>query len=104
MDNEYITNRITEYLSNGGLFNPESMNHEEVRNLLMEIREYLMQIDFGVEDASIEVGSRIKVISGFNVGAKGTVNYIEPTGRMWVRRDGASSDVFYHPEEVKLVE
>jgi hypothetical protein len=49
MDNEYITNRINEYLSNGGLFNPEHMNHEEVRNLLIEIREYLMQIDFGVE-------------------------------------------------------
>jgi len=40
---------MTEYLSNGGLFNPESMNHEEVRNLLIEIREYLMQIDFEVE-------------------------------------------------------
>jgi hypothetical protein len=49
MDNEYINNRITEYLANGGLFNPEHMNHEEVRNLLMEIREYLTQIDFGVE-------------------------------------------------------
>jgi len=59
---------------------------------------------FGVEDNSIKVGSRVKVVSGFNVGAKGTVSYIEPTGRMWVRRDGSSSDVFYHPEEVIGVE
>jgi hypothetical protein len=59
---------------------------------------------FGVNDNLIKVGSRIKVISGFNVGAKGTVSYIEPTGRMWVMRDGASSDVFYHPEEVIGVE
>jgi transcription antitermination factor NusG len=59
---------------------------------------------FGVDDVSIKVGSRIKVISGFSVGAKGTVNYIDPSGKMWVRRDGASSDVFYHPEEVIGVE
>jgi len=59
---------------------------------------------FGVESTSIKVGSRVKVVSGFNVGAKGTVSYIEPTGRMWVRRDGSSSDVFYHPEEVIGVE
>ena len=55
---------------------------------------------FGVEETSIKIGSRIKVISGFNVGAKGTVSYIEPSGKLWVRRDRASSDVFYHPEEV----
>ena len=59
---------------------------------------------FGVESTSIKVGSRVKVVSGFNVGAKGTVSYIEPTGRMWVMRDGASTDVFYHPEEVIGVE
>ena len=46
---KYLTPLINEYLSNGGLFNPEHMNHEELRNLLMEIREYLTQIDFEVE-------------------------------------------------------
>jgi transcription antitermination factor NusG len=55
---------------------------------------------FGVESTSIKVGSRVKVVSGFNVGVKGTVSYIEPTGKMWVMRDDASTDVFYHPEEV----
>lgn len=54
---------------------------------------------FGIT-ASLKIGSRVKVIAGFNVGAKGTVQYIEPTGRLWVRRDNAGSDVFYHPEEV----
>jgi hypothetical protein len=52
------------------------------------------------EDSSIRVGGRVKVVSGFNVGARGTVSYIEPTGRLWVRRDGASTDVFYTPNEV----
>ena len=59
---------------------------------------------FGVEETSIKIGSRVKVISGFNVGAKGTVSYIEPSGKLWVRRDGANSDVFYHSEEVVGVE
>lgn len=64
----------------------------------------LLEKQYGVKEKSITIGSRIKVISGFNVGAKGTVSYIEPSGKLWVRRDGASSDVFYHSEEVIGVE
>lgn len=33
--------KITEYLVAGGLFNPEYMEHEKVRDLLMDIRTYL---------------------------------------------------------------
>lgn len=33
------TETITEYLSNGGLFNPEMMDHERVRDLLFRCRE-----------------------------------------------------------------
>ena len=36
-----LSNRTTEYLSNGGLFNPELANHIAVRDLLMECREVL---------------------------------------------------------------
>ena len=36
-----LQERITEYLTNGGLFNPEYMNHDKVRDLLIDIREYL---------------------------------------------------------------
>ena len=35
--------RITAYLSNGGLFNPELADHVAVRNLLIECREALAQ-------------------------------------------------------------
>jgi len=38
-----LIHRITEYLSNGGLFNPEYMNHDKVRDLLMDLREYLYE-------------------------------------------------------------
>lgn len=34
--------RITDYLSKGGLFNPESMDHEQVQRLLIDIRDYLL--------------------------------------------------------------
>jgi len=36
-----VVNKITEYLCNGGLFNPELMNHDSVRDLLIECRELL---------------------------------------------------------------
>lgn len=38
-----LINRITYYLSSGGLFNPELADHLAVRNLLMECREALAQ-------------------------------------------------------------
>lgn len=38
---EALQKRITEYLSQGGLFNPEAMNHEAVRDLLIDCRATL---------------------------------------------------------------
>lgn len=42
MTNEYpleILSRIQNYLGNGGLFNPEMMDHEKVRNLIIGCRD-----------------------------------------------------------------
>jgi len=36
-----LSDRITVYLFDGGLFNPELANHLAVRDLLMECREVL---------------------------------------------------------------
>ena len=36
--------KITNYLANGGLFNPEMMDHEKVRDLLMESRAELIRL------------------------------------------------------------
>lgn len=36
-----LLERITNYLSNGGLFNPEYMDHQSVQRLLIDIRDYL---------------------------------------------------------------
>lgn len=38
---EQIRDRITDYLGNGGLFNPELMEPEKVRDLLMDVREVI---------------------------------------------------------------
>ena len=36
-----LANRITDYLTLGGLFNPELADHKVVRDLLIECREAL---------------------------------------------------------------
>ena len=36
-----LVDRITAYLFNGGLFNPELANHPAVRDLLIDVRTYL---------------------------------------------------------------
>jgi hypothetical protein len=36
-----LLERIREYLTLGGLFNPEMMEHDKVRDLIMDCREYI---------------------------------------------------------------
>jgi hypothetical protein len=43
-DKPTITEQITEYLTSGGLFNPELMPHEKVRDLLVDCRDELNRI------------------------------------------------------------
>lgn len=38
-----LAQRITDYLSSGGLFNPEMANHEAVSDLLIECRAALIE-------------------------------------------------------------
>lgn len=38
-----LASKISNYLESGGLFNPESMEHDKVRELILEIREHLLQ-------------------------------------------------------------
>lgn len=40
-DTSEVCQRITEYLSLGGLFNPEMMEHDKVRDLLIDCRASL---------------------------------------------------------------
>jgi len=43
MTDRELSQRITDYLRGGGLFNPEMANHEAVRDLLIDCRDALAQ-------------------------------------------------------------
>ena len=66
--------------------------------LTNNIKEY-----FGIADEPIKVGSRVRIVRNFSVGSTGTVKYIEPCGRLWVRRDGSDTDMPFAPIEVELL-
>lgn len=44
-ERNHLVARITQYLFSGGLFNPEMMNHQAVRDLLIDCRDELMLIE-----------------------------------------------------------
>lgn len=51
-------------------------------------------------------GDRIQVkqTAGFHRGALGVVQYVAPDGKIWIRRDNASSDVFYFADELNFID
>lgn len=58
-------------------------------------------------EEKLQRGDRIRVKKGtyFDVGATGTVQYVEPSSTIvWVLRDGASSDVLFSVNELELIE
>jgi len=68
-DKELLRRRITEYLSGGGLFNPELANHDAVRDLLIDCRAALTEpaasetscpkISFSTGDASVQLNAHV---------------------------------------------
>lgn len=57
---EEITERITEYLSVGGLFNPEMMNHDKVRDILIDCRDALTSLLSNAEGEVKELPEDVK--------------------------------------------
>lgn len=56
---------ITEYLSVGGLFNPEAMEHDKVRDLLIDCREALSSAHLagelsGMTEAALIAGNAVR--------------------------------------------
>jgi hypothetical protein len=49
-----LEKRISNYLSSGGLFNPESMEHEKVRDLIMDCRDALAAANQAAYDKGYE--------------------------------------------------
>lgn len=54
---EGLKTRIQSYLGNGGLFNPEMMEHEKVRDLILDCREIITALE--QELAATKVGVRM---------------------------------------------
>ncbi len=48
-----IKRRITNYLCSGGLFNPELMEHDKVRALLIDARDYIETLESKVKDQCV---------------------------------------------------
>lgn len=51
-DKMSILDKLTEYFLHGGLYNPEMMEHEKVRDLLIEAREEILLLYKKLESVS----------------------------------------------------
>ena len=65
-----MIDKITEYLSSGGYFNPELMEHDKVRDLLMDIREQLAVYAKAIMDKDREIERLRQALKLIETGAK----------------------------------
>lgn len=91
-------------------FNRSSVEQDSRQELLDKIELLEAEIEtYKLKDDAVlttfKRGDRVQanLYAGFHKGAKGVVQYVEPSGKIWVLRDGASSDVFYHSVELDLI-
>jgi hypothetical protein len=55
----------------------------------------------GAITRAIKRGDRVRIIGGFDVGAKGTVEFVQPAGDcIWILRDGTTDACWYRKEEL----
>lgn len=50
-----VVDRINEYLQLGGLFNPELANHQAVRDLLIDCRNHIRELEMKVESKTVTI-------------------------------------------------
>jgi hypothetical protein len=56
-----LVERITQYLGAGGLFNPEAMEHDKVRDLLLDCRDRITALEREREATLAYDAARAKV-------------------------------------------
>lgn len=84
----------------GGHYEPQSKRDVDLADALMKVHTVMQE-----RYMSIRRGHSVKVIAGFSVGARGVVEFVEPSGeKIWVLRDNASTAVFYRPEELAKID
>ncbi len=94
-------------------FNKASVQDDNRQELLERISlleaklEEKLESDKQIADPVVifKRGDRVLVnqTSGFNKGAEGIVEFVEPNGRIWVLRDGSSGPVYFYPTELDLI-
>lgn len=52
---------------------------------------------------ALERGKRVAIVEGEHSHTEGVVEFVEPSGRVWVLRDTASTATFYYPSELSLI-
>lgn len=62
MSKEELVKRINDYLYTGGLFNPELADHDKVRMLLIDIRDYM------ADSEEVAVATKVVFVSAENDG------------------------------------
>jgi len=61
-----LAERCTEYLSSGGLFNPEMMEHDKVRDLIIDCRNEVEGLDEEISDLKRALRIAAGLISTMN--------------------------------------
>ena len=80
-----------------------------IKELEEKARKYDLIVakqEYELKKTEFKIGDKVLANqkAGFNRGATGVVKYVEPSGqKIWVLRDGTSSDVFYFHYELDLV-
>ena len=59
MSNEKLVERITAYLSCGGMFNPELAIHDTVSGLLFDCREGILALEERVRELEAQVNPKL---------------------------------------------
>lgn len=84
----------------GGQYEPKSNRDVDLAKALMKVHAAMVD-----RYETLRRGHTVKVIAGFNVGAKGVVEFVEPSGeKIWVLRDYTCTPVFYHPKELQKID
>lgn len=84
--NEYIQFQIADYLSNGGLFNPEMMEHEKVRDLIIDCRDLVESQQREIEELKRDKEKLTSFINRF--GDKATDVFDQMLKGQWVDDHG----------------
>lgn len=61
MDAKTVITKIDQYLQVGGLFNPEMMDHDQVRDLIMECRSVIVKLDYDLGIATAKVTTKATI-------------------------------------------